>query len=81
MKDEKYMQVYCAALTGLIAAQGRNDLLSIDYKGRVYPEDQSNKEWVQMKLQFNEQIDLIGDLSAIAARFAKDIEIYFPMGD
>jgi len=28
MKDKEFMQIYCAALTGLIAAQGRNDLLT-----------------------------------------------------
>ncbi len=39
MKDKEYMQIYCAALTGLIAAQGRNDLLTENRRIRSYYKD------------------------------------------
>ncbi len=39
MKSTRFMQIYCAALTGLIAAQGRNDLLTESRRIRSYHKD------------------------------------------
>jgi hypothetical protein len=39
MKSTRFMQIYCAALTGLIAAQGRNDLLTESRRIKSYHKD------------------------------------------
>ena len=73
MKDKEYMQIYCAALTGLIAAQGRNDLLTESHVTEMSLEDWKNQtpefEASCLKAE-NIQMDLIYGLTDVAKLIA-----------
>ena len=76
MKDKEFMQIYCAALTGLIAAQGRQRLLTESCEIQVSLESVQNP---QVLLDFeqaeSDQIDLITGLTDVAkliARYAEE---------
>jgi|13_taG_2_1085334.scaffolds.fasta_scaffold18432_3 hypothetical protein len=74
MNYNDYMQVYCAALNGLIIAQGRNDLLkksheiweSRDTKDHWCSRYLANREFLQL-----EQIELIDGLTETAILIAR----------
>jgi|13_taG_2_1085334.scaffolds.fasta_scaffold04620_8 hypothetical protein len=70
MNDEEYMQIYCAALTGLIAAQGQNDLLTnskeiLDFEEIQIPDVRFARQQVEI-----DQIDLFIGLTTVAGMIA-----------
>ena len=70
MKDKEFMQIYCAALTGLIAAQGRNDLLTESYLIKsnqkfVIPEVRASRQREE-----DNQFELIDGLTEVAELIA-----------
>lgn len=70
MKDKEFMQIYCAALTGLIAAQGRNDLLTESHLIKrnqkfVIPEVRASRQRAE-----DNQFELIDGLTEVAELIA-----------
>ena len=71
MKSTRFHEIYCAALTGLIAAQGRNDLLtesrliSFDHKDALIPEVRAARQRAE-----DNQFELIDGLTAVAELIA-----------
>jgi hypothetical protein len=71
MTNEEYMQVYCAALTGLIEAQGRRRLLSQSYEIKIPRESVQIPEVLfDMERAESDQIDLISGLNDVAKLIA-----------
>ena len=71
MKSTRFHEIYCAALTGLIAAQGRNDLLTeshlinFDHKDALIPEIRAARQRAE-----DNQFELIDGLTAVAELIA-----------
>ncbi len=71
MKSTHFMRIYCAALTGLIAAQGRNDLLTeshrirFDHKDAQIPEVRAARQRAE-----DNQFEFIDGLTEVAELIA-----------
>jgi hypothetical protein len=76
MKSKEYMQVYCAALTGLIAAQGGNALLTESHAIKTPLEDVQIPEvrFARQRAQ-DDQFDLIDGLTEVAGLIATSAAI------
>jgi len=71
MKDKDYMQIYCAALTGLIAAQGNHRSLTKSYEIKVSRESVQIPEILfDMERAESDQIDRISGLIDVAKLIA-----------
>jgi hypothetical protein len=70
MNDEYYMQIYCAALTGLIAAQGRNDLLTESKEILEWEEIQIPDVRFARQRAESDQLDLFIGLTTVAGMIA-----------
>lgn len=70
MNDEDYMQIYCAALTGLIAAQGRNDLLTESKEIFGWEEIQIPDVLFARQRAESDQLDLFIGLTTVAGMIA-----------
>lgn len=75
MKDKEYMQIYCAALTGLIAAQGRRRSLTQSYEIKVSRESVQIPEVLfDMERAESDQIDRISGLTDVAKLIANSAQ-------
>lgn len=70
MKSTRFHEIYCAALTGLIAAQGRNDLLTESKEILGWEEIQIPDVLFARQRAESDQLDLFIGLTKVAGMIA-----------